>query len=326
MAGYFGAGDLFISLKNSAGLFEGFGPSLHTDRFALNTPSETIRQLSKQRVGYGQSVGSVARVQPATCAFTLKEANKEAFRIAWLASQSVLTQASGSVTNEAHQLRTGYMAKLAGRQVSAVVIDGAGAVFTGAISGTTLTVSAVASGTIYVGQVLSGSGVTAATTITALGTGTGGTGTYTVGTSQTAASTTITAAGPTYVSGTDYRVENARMGLVSVIAGSSLATHVAAANQSTGMPVLVDYTRATVSGTTLNAAAQSSVRGRVMFDGLNLENNENMDIWVPEAVLSPANEQDLLSDNFIEIEINCELIKLPTETSPFYANFLGVNA
>jgi len=56
-----------------------------------------------------------------------------------------------------------------------------------------LTVTAVGSGTLAVGQVLSGSGVTAGTTITALGTGTGGTGTYIVGTSQTASSTTIAA-------------------------------------------------------------------------------------------------------------------------------------
>lgn len=68
-----------------------------------------------------------------------------------------------------------------------------GAVVTGAISGTTLTVSAVTSGVLYIGQVLSGSGVTSGTTITAFGTGSGGTGTYTVSTSQTASSTTITA-------------------------------------------------------------------------------------------------------------------------------------
>lgn len=69
---------------------------------------------------------------------------------------------------------------------------GNAAVFTGAISTTTLTVSAVTSGTIQVGQPISGTGVTAGTIITALGTGTGGVGTYTVGTSQTVASTTIT--------------------------------------------------------------------------------------------------------------------------------------
>ena len=66
------------------------------------------------------------------------------------------------------------------------------AVYTAAISGTTMTVSAVSSGTIAVGQAISGSGVTASTLITALGTGTGGTGTYTVSASQTVSSTAIT--------------------------------------------------------------------------------------------------------------------------------------
>lgn len=65
------------------------------------------------------------------------------------------------------------------------------AVFTASISGTTMTVSAVTSGTIAVGHTIYGAGVTTGTTITALGTGTGGTGTYTVSASQTVSSTTI---------------------------------------------------------------------------------------------------------------------------------------
>jgi hypothetical protein len=68
-------------------------------------------------------------------------------------------------------------------------------VVTGSISGTTLTVAAVTSGSLCVGMALTGTGVTAGTYITALGTGTGGTGTYTVSTSQTVASTTITGTG-----------------------------------------------------------------------------------------------------------------------------------
>lgn len=67
-----------------------------------------------------------------------------------------------------------------------------GAKFTGSISGTTLTVSAVTSGTIAVGQYLGGLGVAPNTTISGLGTGTGGTGTYILSTSQTVASTTMT--------------------------------------------------------------------------------------------------------------------------------------
>ena len=64
--------------------------------------------------------------------------------------------------------------------------------FTGSIAGTTLTITAMDYGTVAVGQTLEGTGVTAGTTITALGTGTGGTGTYTVSTSQTVGSETIT--------------------------------------------------------------------------------------------------------------------------------------
>jgi hypothetical protein len=67
------------------------------------------------------------------------------------------------------------------------------AVFTGSITGTELTVTAVSSGTIVVGMELTSSGtITSGTTITALGTGTGGTGTYTVDTSQTRSSATLT--------------------------------------------------------------------------------------------------------------------------------------
>lgn len=73
--------------------------------------------------------------------------------------------------------------------------DAGPASFTGSISGVTLTVTAVTSGTVQVGQTLSGTGVTSGTQITALGTGTGGNGTYTVSASQTASSTTITATG-----------------------------------------------------------------------------------------------------------------------------------
>lgn len=78
-----------------------------------------------------------------------------------------------------------------------------GATVTADISGTTMTVSAVASGTLYVGQTVQGTGVTSGTIITALGTGTGGTGTYTVNKSQTVASTTLYLLNFTIIPSTD---------------------------------------------------------------------------------------------------------------------------
>lgn len=63
---------------------------------------------------------------------------------------------------------------------------------TGSIATFTLTITAVSYGALYVGMLLTGSGVSGSTYITAFVTGTGGIGTYTVGVSQTAGSTTIT--------------------------------------------------------------------------------------------------------------------------------------
>ena len=68
------------------------------------------------------------------------------------------------------------------------------ALFTGSISGTTLTVTAVSQGTIAINQALFGLGVTNETVITALGTGTGGVGTYTINQTQTVASTLMNSA------------------------------------------------------------------------------------------------------------------------------------
>jgi len=65
--------------------------------------------------------------------------------------------------------------------------------FTGSIATTTLTVSAISSGSILPGMIITGTGVSASTYIVTQLTGTAGsTGTYTVSVSQTVSSTTIT--------------------------------------------------------------------------------------------------------------------------------------
>jgi hypothetical protein len=69
-------------------------------------------------------------------------------------------------------------------------------VFTGSISGTTLTVTSVTSGTVAVGQTLSALTIGPGTIITNLGTGTGGVGTYAVNQQQVVPSTEIKATEP----------------------------------------------------------------------------------------------------------------------------------
>lgn len=67
----------------------------------------------------------------------------------------------------------------------------AGSVATGSISGTVLTITALTSGLISVGQPVSGAGVVNGMVLVANLTGTGGIGTYLVSASQTLSSTTI---------------------------------------------------------------------------------------------------------------------------------------
>lgn len=116
----------------------------------------------------------------------------------------------------------------------------ADAIVTGAIAGTVLTVTAVTSGTLVVGQRIAGTGVTAGTSISSFGTGTGGTGTYNLSASQTVSSTTISAyaatvatysmqaAGGISTGGTGYAVDDTITvsGGTSSVAATGVVTHI----------------------------------------------------------------------------------------------------
>lgn len=88
------------------------------------------------------------------------------------------------------QVQTALLAAFTGNTLAAS--------FTGQISGTTLTVSAVVSGTLAVGQTISDltGNLAADTVITGLGTGTGGTGTYLVSVNQNVVAEAMTSAAP----------------------------------------------------------------------------------------------------------------------------------
>jgi len=104
-------------------------------------------------------------------------------------------------------------------------VAGSAASVTASIAGTVMTVTAVGSGALAVGQTLSGSGVTAGTKITAFGTGTGGTGTYTVSVSQTVASTTIAGAGAVITPFSGNTGSSGTIASVALAAGVKVGTY-----------------------------------------------------------------------------------------------------
>ena len=98
-----------------------------------------------------------------------------------ISGTKILEQISGT----ANGIGTYRVSKVHDTAVAATTVSETHGVYTAA---------SALSGVIGVGDILSGSGVTANTKITQLGTGTGGLGTYIVDTTQTATSTTITGA------------------------------------------------------------------------------------------------------------------------------------
>jgi hypothetical protein len=146
-------------------------PSAAVFTGAISGTTLTVSNLSSGTIAAGQSLFGIG-----------------------VASETVITGGSG----------TSWTVNIS-QTVSAEAMStaSAGAIVTGAITGTTLTVTAVTSGVLYVGQTIQGAGVTANTMITALGTGSGGTGTYTVSTSQTVASETLYALNFTQIPSSD---------------------------------------------------------------------------------------------------------------------------
>ena len=146
-------------------------------------------------------------------------------------------------------------------------------VFTGSISGTTLTVTAMTSGAVNVGSVISGTGVTAGTTITALISGTGGTGTYTVSASQTVASTTITG---TIVPSTITAYYQKPLGIDSA--------YVRINTNSNGMPILnggLDYQMAVLALDNYNSIGLKTLSGpwpKAVYFNPN-EQSGNIFLW-----------------------------------------------
>lgn len=90
-------------------------------------------------------------------------------------SANINLAAATSFSNAAALIQAGIQTAGGIFSGQATISDGAGG------PGNTLTVTAVTSGTLHIGDVISGAGITPGTTITAFLTGTGGLGTYTVG-------------------------------------------------------------------------------------------------------------------------------------------------
>jgi hypothetical protein len=172
-------------------------------------------------------------------------------------------------SNAVQQVQSALLAAFAGDSLSAS--------FTGSITGTTLTVTAVTSGTLVIGQAISDlTGiVTAGTVITGSGTGTGGIGTYSVSLPQAVASEAMTAESPaTATSIPRARINSLIYAIQYVPAIAALGSWAQVANIQIGSINSPDaVVTGSIAGNTLTVSAVTSgaiVLGDTLFDAAGL--------------------------------------------------------
>lgn len=194
-------------------------------------------------------------------------ANQALFGIG-ISNETVIVSGSGSTwtLNQSHTISTAI--RMNSAEVAAVI--------TGSMSSTTLTVTAVTSGTLYVGQTIQGSTVTAKTIITALGSGTvlsetiasGGTG-YTVNENITVLGGVYGSSPATYTV-TSIGGSGAVTGLTRTFSGQYTSTpvnNVSTSSDGSGTGLTLTLTFGTGTGSTGNYVINNSqtVTSRTLY-------------------------------------------------------------
>ena len=153
---------------------------------------------------------------------------------------------TGAQVNTGNFLAAGVLGAYTSASYTGGISNGSG------VAGTILNVTAVASGTIFIGQRVTGTGVTSGTLVTGFGTGSGGAGTYTVNTSQLVGAGTILTGAASAIATTPAAGDNS----VNVATTAFVNTAVTAATGSLGTlstqnANAVAITGGTISGTSL---------------------------------------------------------------------------
>jgi hypothetical protein len=117
----------------------------------------------------------------------------------------------------------------------------------------------------------------------------------------------------TYVLGTDYLLR-AELGMFLALTGGAIAD---------AATVKAEYGYGTVAGTRISGSAQPTVKGQLILDGINLDDQQPIVVTIDEANLAPNKEVDFKSQNFAGIELTGKLKTLPNKTSPYTVDLRG---
>ena len=303
--------------RNAVLLFIGTPSATVTISAPLQNKFYIVRNGTGQTITMSASGGSISLSIPAGvtaqvyCDSTNQSGTGTGFYSAQTGSAGNFTvngnlTVTGNQTNTGNFLAAGVLGAYIASAYTGGISNGSG------VAGTVLNVTAVASGTIFIGQRVTGTGVTSGTLITGFGTGSGGTGTYTVNTSQlVGAGTSLTGAASAVAStpstgdnsvniATTAFVQNTvgTLGTMAsqnanavAITGGSISGTIAGSPTYTGKPLFV--------GTTSTLSAQfTNATELVTTSGTGLASTLNFDVTTQSVYYSTASATGNWTVNF----------------------------
>lgn len=98
----------------------------------------------------------------------------------------------------------------------------------------------------------------------------------------------------TYVAGTDYKIDNAAVGLVQILVGGAITQ---------GESLLVDYSNGGFTSGKVTGGTESQIKTAIKLVGTNLVNETGVEVDVWRATLAPNSEIDFLSDDYTTIDL-----------------------
>lgn len=110
----------------------------------------------------------------------------------------------------------------------------------------------------------------------------------------------------TYVLGTDYNIDY-RLGKIMALSSGAIG---AAASPGTWAPNAV-------SGSVIKGGTQAQIRARFLLNGRNLVDGSDAEVEVWEAVVTPTQPVDFLSDKLVDVTLKGKMVTPGRQDSPF---------
>ncbi|MBF0424821.1 MAG: hypothetical protein HQL66_03260 [Magnetococcales bacterium] len=309
MDGLLASGQLFISRFNPDGTPQDWGDVGNTKSFSLHEQADAKVRLSNNPDTFATPLNSVPIPKPLELAIKTDELNPATLAIIFRGETAPLSEGAGTATVETFAATPGKYRKLGNRNIQTANFSlkktaGASATAWAATTAVTLGTCVhpvTANGHYYKCTVAGTTGASAPTWPTDGSTVTDGTATW------------IDAGVITLTPTIDYVVEYQSGMVMPTIGGAA----------TLGDNLTVTYDHHAVSGNRVSGGLKRSIYCRVRLRGVNLANQEPIEVYIPYTSLYPNGAVEFMSENYATFDLKGSPTLATGESAPYYVDILN---